>query len=472
VTEEQAIRPQPGAQELFLSLGADVALYGGAAGGGKSFALLLEPLRYRTVPNFGATIFRRTYPQITAQGSLWDESLNLYPLAGGEPKVGDLLWTFASGARVKFAHLQHEETVEDYYSSQIPLIEFDQLEQFSRRQFLRMLARNRSACGVRPYCRATCNPDADSWLAEFVAWWIDPVTGLADERRSGVVRWFVNRQDRIVWGDSREELRSRFPDQPPLSFTFVPAKLEDNPILRQKDPGYEAKLSALPLVEYLRLRPGNWKARAEAGKVFNQAWFPLVAAAPAGGEDCRFWDLASTERKIGGRDPDFTAGVLLRRSAGVYYVLDCVAEQAGPAEVERLIVATAEADSRRSQREGATYRLRWEQEPGSAAAREALRLTQMFAGLDAAAVRPEGDKVVRARAFAAQARAGNVKLVGAEWNGRFLAEMHGFPDRPHDDIPDAASGAMNALPLFCSDGTGVSLPDPARRPAAQLSARW
>ena len=62
-----------------MSSAADIAIYGGAAGGGKTFARLLEPLRHVSNKNFGAVIFRRTTPQITNDGALWDESLNLYP---------------------------------------------------------------------------------------------------------------------------------------------------------------------------------------------------------------------------------------------------------------------------------------------------------------------------------------------------------------------------------------------------------
>lgn len=61
-------------------------------------------------------------------------------------------------------------------------------------------------CGVRPYVRATCNPDADSWVAEFISWWIDPETGFAIPERAGVLRWFIRIGDTIIWGDSPEEL--------------------------------------------------------------------------------------------------------------------------------------------------------------------------------------------------------------------------------------------------------------------------
>ena len=173
------IRPQRGPQENFLATPADVAIYGGAAGGGKTWGLLLEPLRHIENKDFGAVIFRRTYPQIRQEGGMWDESAKLYPLLGAQPKESTLEWQFPSGARVKFAHMQYEQTRLDWQGAQIPLIEFDELTHFTKAQFFYMFSRNRSLCGVKPYIRAGTNPDADSWVAQLVEWWVDGNTGQA-----------------------------------------------------------------------------------------------------------------------------------------------------------------------------------------------------------------------------------------------------------------------------------------------------
>ena len=69
----RVLRPQSGSQEMFLSSPADIVIYGGAAGGGKTYGLLLSALRYKNVPGFGCTIFRRNYNQIFSEGGLWDE---------------------------------------------------------------------------------------------------------------------------------------------------------------------------------------------------------------------------------------------------------------------------------------------------------------------------------------------------------------------------------------------------------------
>jgi len=252
----QTIMPQEGPQTAFLGTSADIAIYGGSAGGGKTWALLLEDLRHIHNPGFGSVTFRRSTVQIRNEGGLWDESANLYPLVGAEPKEHVLTWTFPSGATASFAHLEHDKTRFNWQGSQIPLIKFDELTHFTPTQFWYMVSRNRSMCGVRPYIRATCNPDADSWVAELIAWWIDQDTGLPIPERSGKLRWFVRVGEDLKWADDPADLAQytmlndageRVPI-PAKSLTFVPAKLTDNKALMAADPGYMASLLAMQLV--------------------------------------------------------------------------------------------------------------------------------------------------------------------------------------------------------------------------------
>ena len=257
----------------FLASPADIAIYGGAAGGGKSWALLMEPLRHINNPDFGGVIFRRSTVQVRNEGGLWDESMRLYPLAGGSPKETVLQWAWpnpsrpgASGAAMTFAHLEHDSTVLNYQGAQIPYIGFDELTHFTSRQFWYMVSRNRSMSGVRPYIRATCNPDSESWVADFISWWINQDTGLPIIERSGVIRHFVRVGEKLVWADTPEELAEYKNPMtgkplPSTSMTFVPATLQDNKKLMEADPSYLAKLLSLPPVERERLLGGNWKIR-------------------------------------------------------------------------------------------------------------------------------------------------------------------------------------------------------------------
>ena len=209
--ENIVFKPQKGKQEKFLSSAADICIYGGAAGGGKSYAILLEPLRHINNSKFSAVIFRKTNPQILNPGGLWSESFEIYGKLNAVPKMSPKpTWRFSSGATITFSHLEMEQTKYDWQGAQVPLIMFDELTHFSESVFFYMLSRNRSMCGIKPYVRATCNPDADSWVSKFIEWWIDQETGYPIEERCGKVRWFIRRDETVHWADKRTELWEQF----------------------------------------------------------------------------------------------------------------------------------------------------------------------------------------------------------------------------------------------------------------------
>jgi hypothetical protein len=268
------LEPQPGFQTAALSTSADIAIIGGSAGSGKTFILELEPCRHVNNPNFGATIFRRTTTQIKSQGGLWDTSQKIYPITGAYPRHAVLEWVFPSGAKVKFSHLEHEKNILDWQGSQIPLIIFDELTQFTEYMFWYLVGRNRTDCGVRPYVRASCNPDPNSWVAKLIEWWIDQETGFPIAERSGVVRYLTRDGDRLVWGRTKAEVIEQCPhifgtlqlvesgvdvEQMVKSFTFIPGTIYENKLFIAKDPSYLGTLLSLPEEEKRRLLKGNWK---------------------------------------------------------------------------------------------------------------------------------------------------------------------------------------------------------------------
>lgn len=444
------IRPQP-RQEEFLSSPADIVIYGGAAFGGKTFSLLIEPLRHINNPDFGAVIFRRTIPEITREGGLWDEAGNIYPLLNARPNSNEHIYRFPSGAKISFAHMQYENDKYSWKSAQIALIEWDQLETFTESQFFYMLSRNRSMSGIRPYMRATCNPEP-GWLANLLQWWIDE-DGYAIPERSGVIRWFVRENDTIYWANSAQDLNNDHSSSIPKSLTFILSTIYDNKIGMAHDPGYLSNLQALPYIERERLlgdaeRGGNWKIKPEAGKIFNRAWFEIVPAVPAGGHELRFYDLAASKKKQKSDDPDFTASIKGKIVEGVTYILHMTNERIGPAETDM------EMKNRASQ-DGKAVSIRFEKEGGASGERDAQHIVKNLAGYDIIGIRPQGDKIARAQPLAAQAFAGNVKLLAGDWNEEFLTHMHGQPDLPHDDIMDAASGMYNSLVNLPLDWGGM-----------------
>lgn len=423
--------PQAGRQTLFLESTADIAIYGGAAGGGKTWSLLFDPLTHKNVPNYTATVFRRTYPQITTQGGLVDQARELYLPCGGVERQSGLEWTFPSSARIEFRHMDQESTKYDYQGAQICMIGFDQLEDFTESMFFFMMSRNRSMCGIKPYIRATANP-APNWLGKLIEWWLAP-DGYADISKVGIKRWFRRIDDKIVWFDSKAEAGTDS-----KSFTFIASSVYDNKILMERDPSYVANLKSLTSVERQRLlgdkdRGGNWKVRVEGGFV-KRHWFNIVDAVPAGATTVRGWDTASSIKKTS----DYTVGTKMSKHDGMFYVHHVQRDKVLPSEVEKLMRHTAQAD-------GIETYVAWEEEGGSSGQIASSSFVKALAGFPVKAIRVSGDKLSRAMPFLAQAEAGNVCLLRGAWNEEWLSEFTGFPDGDHDDQVDSCSCAFNYL---------------------------
>lgn len=481
----EVIGPQPGFQTNFLGSGADITIGGGSAGCGKTAGEVIAPISFIDLPRFNAAIFRRNTTSLRAGGGAWDESQKFYPHLGAKPNASELFWLFPSGARVKMAHLEYDSTVYDYKSAQIPLIIFDELTEFSEFQFWYMVSRNRSDCGVKPYMLASCNPDAESWVAKLIAWWIDqdellpdgnrnPRYGFPIPERAGVLRYFTRVGDELVWGDTPEEVAENPTVQLDIqaivdeaaergesttfkkvmgdviqSLTFIPGKLSDNRILERADPKYRGKLMALNRVERARLLDGNWKVKAEAGSYFKRAEVKIIEREPPPEEIAqvvRCWDLAATEPGETNKDPDYTAGVKMGRyTDGRYFVAHAIMERKRSDEIRKLVRRTAEQD-------GEDVEVALFQDPGQAGKDQKRSYFTLLAGFPISGDRVTGDKEKNAEPLSAQWQAGNVDVVRGAWNSLYFTMMEGFPDKAvHDDPVDASSRAFRQL----TNGTSI-----------------
>jgi len=445
-------QPQPGPQTTFLGTDADIAIYGGAAGGGKSFGLLLEATRFVNHPGFGGVIFRRTLSDVKKEGSIWDSSFHVFPYWGGRPRMDNLSWRFGGvgGVAITFSHLEHEKNMLDWMGAQVPFIGFDELTHFSKKAFFYMLSRNRTTCGVRPYVRATCNPDADSWVREFISWWIDDKSGFAIMERSGILRWFIRDGDNMIWGDSKEELTDSHPGSMPKSVTFIPSTLDDNKILCEQDPNYRANLLALSKVDRERLLNGNWNIRPSSGLYFQRHWCEIVDVIPAGTKFVRGWDKAATP-KTEQNDPDATCGTKIGRCPdGRFIVADHIKIFGAPERVKGIMRTTAERDGR-------ACRIHVPQDPASAGKADMEADRKNLAGFNVrfavnARGIPGGDaKLTRFSPFSAQAdpgtngKYGNVIVLRGNWNETWFNDLEAFPESKHDDSVDSTSEAFNGL---------------------------
>lgn len=438
---EVVVAPNPGPQSDAYASTSDITVYGGGAGSGKShLGLLRFGVHADRYPGYEGAIFRREMPMITQAGGLWEESVKMYPMFGARPNFSEHYWRWkrqdAFGSLVQFRSLQHEKDKLNFQGAQLCEFLLDEGTHFEESQFWYLFSRLRStnAPTFKPRCLITCNPDPDSWLRGLVDWYIGE-DGYPIRERAGKRRWFARLGDELVWADSKEAVRAVAGDaKTPRSFRFIPALLSDNP---KGDPNYAANLEALPLVERERLLGGNWNVRHAAGLVFRRDWFEVIDEVPRDVVSVgRYWDLAATPVTPQSQDPDWTRGVKISKHAsGMFVVHDVASLRGTPAEVESLIMSTAQQDGR-------ACKIGFWQDPGQAGKSEAHRYIRMLAGYAVSATPAALDKVTYARSTSSQAEKGYVKLLRGPWNDAYIAEHQSFPDGKHDDIVDAESLGM------------------------------
>ena len=434
------IRPQPGPQTKAIESPADIVIYGGAAGGGKSWALIYLASRHAHVPGYGAQIFRRDSTQLVGPESLWEESQRLYPMRGGRSRENKLEWRFRTedqqrDAIIQFSHMQHEKDRLKHQGKGYAFLGFDELTHFLEGQFWYLQSRNRTTSGVRTRTFCTTNPDPDSWVRRFIDWWIGE-DGFPIPERDGVVRFFGRAGDDLVWGGSAAEVAKKtgLAVEHVRSATFIHSSLEDNKILTAKDPSYLSTLLSLPRVERERLRGGNWNVKPTAGDYFRADWFPVVEQAPVDTQKIvRAWDLAATPVSSSNPDPDWTVGVRMsRHSSGMIFIEHVSRLRAGPFGVERAYSAIAGQD-------GVKVSPCFWQDPGQSGKSQIAHIRAKLLGYKVETEVARKDKVTYAMPASSAAEAGNITLVAGKWLQPYLSALEGFPDVGHDDDIDATS---------------------------------
>jgi predicted phage terminase large subunit-like protein len=399
-------------QKVFLRTNAIEALFGGAAGGGKSSALLMSALQYVDIPNYSAILFRRTYADLALPGALMDRFKSwMDEMDGIHWNANSYVATFPSGARISFGYLNNTNDYLRYKGSEFQFIGMDEVTEIRESDYRYMFSRlRRPASGplsqVPLRMRSASNP-APNWV----------------------------RQRFIIEGLSTGRI-------------FVPSKLTDNPGIDADS--YRQALQALDPIERRRLEEGDWWSTTlgtmfdrESVVIIDTEDVPVVSSAARA---VRFWDLAATEPSQSNPNPDWTVGTLMLFDSGIAYILDVRRARVKNEKVEQFIAQTAYED-------GHGVSIRMEQEPGSSG----KALVDQYAryvvpGYDFQGIRSTGDKVTRARPFAAATANGNVRIVRGPWLTDWLDELSSFPEAcDHDDQVDSAVGAFTYL-------TGLGLP--------------
>jgi predicted phage terminase large subunit-like protein len=375
-------------QAVFLLLDCREAMYGGAAGGGKSDALLMAALQYVDVPGYAALLLRNTYADLTKAGALISRAEEW--LRGSDARWGGAThtWHFPSGAKVEFGYLETEKDKFNYKSAEYQFIGFDELTQFTETQYLFLFSRLRRLKGaaVPLRVRSASNPGGPGH------------------------EWVKNRFL------TRGRIEGRI---------FVPAKLTDNPYLDQIE--YRTSLQELDPVTRAQLLNGDWAVTA-AGAVFSRAWFKTFREPPRMKSIIQSWDTAFKE----GEENDYSVCSTWGEADNGYYLLDLWRQRVPYGDLKRQAIA---------------LEAKWKPEivliEDKASGQSLIQELQRDTAIPLRAVKVDRDKLSRAHAVSGLVESGRVFLPEAtQWLSDWLDEVTAFPNAAHDDQVDSLTQAL------------------------------
>ena len=258
--QELIFSPNPGPQTEFLAAPEKEVLYGGAAGGGKSYALLVDPLRYADNGNFRGLLLRRTLGELA---ELIDQSKKLYPKAFPSAyfRESKNLWVFPSGSTLLMSYVDKDQDVTRYQGQAFSWIGVDELGHYPTPyvwDYLRSRLRTTDQ-SIETYMRASANPGGVG------GWWIKKMFIDRNEPNRPFAAADIDSGEPLLYPPNHAKA-----GEPLFYRKFIPARLTDNPYLMASGE-YEAMLLSLPEVERRRLLDGDWDvAEGAAFSEFNR----------------------------------------------------------------------------------------------------------------------------------------------------------------------------------------------------------
>jgi len=254
-------------QDQFRKSTVDILIYGGSLGGGKTHNGLAKLLLGVSDPNFRAMIIRKQMNVMTRSGGIVDEAKKLYREFNEKVKFNNTknFFRWPSGAETAFTQVATDEDAEGLRGAQWSMVLCDEATELDESHVFQIQSRIRSDAVDTKTPRQlilTCNPNPDSYLRQWVDWWLIPEgkenAGRPDPEKECAIRYFVRIDGVMHWADDPQELIKRYPsddpDNPtrPVSVQFVAASIFDNPPLLKNNPNYLSNLRSLPKVKQER----------------------------------------------------------------------------------------------------------------------------------------------------------------------------------------------------------------------------
>jgi len=454
----RAIFAQRGPQERLMTTTANVVIYGGGAGSGKSHGVLMYITRYVENGDYRAIYFRKTNTETRQMGGLWDEACKLWgEIFNAKMLEQTLNARFPSGAKIQFAQLHKEgrAAVEGFKGLQAPTVIFDEGTAFEEDSIFYINTRQRSSSEeFQRQMLITTNPDRDGWPFKFVRPWVDdsfPVEPEADGmcafircEEAGVLppgvkpSDVIERDQNVLWV-KRGTKGSR-------TIEYIHATLADN-IFIEDD--YINNIMQADRISRIRLLggPQAWHIRFEAGEVFKREWWQFIdwENLPPMRAWVRSWDFAGRKKRPAGskgKAPDYTASVLIGITAERwprYVVADVTNERLTPAETENRVAELQEADQNRV----GDHTVLLQRGGGDAGFHvDHMYRTRVLPGKKMKTMAMTGTKEERAKPMSALAEKGMVLLVHGDWNEAFIEQARAFPEGSYDDMVDAGTAGV------------------------------